>query len=178
MGGVSTVAPRTSDQTNGTRGRRFSVPPVLVVPVLIGAIAMSLGAAFLGALVNRPSPAALPVTINGTPSATTSYSTAPPDEVQRVHDVLHDLDRWCKPGAGAGARRQLERDAGVIVSFAGRFPNSRFPIHDEFGTPLSLLLVARNELRVCSPAAAAIADRALPSKIREKLTPLSTAAGS
>ncbi|MFF4728744.1 hypothetical protein ACFY3M_25990 [Streptomyces mirabilis] len=48
-----------------------------------------------------------------------------------------------------------------------RYPDARFPIDDETGTTLSLLLVTRQSMRDCAPALAVHVDRALPSDYRD-----------
>lgn len=153
------------------RWRSDGVPLAVAAPLAAAAVALGLVAAaavaFLGSDPDTP-----PVVAAGTPSDTASYSTPPAAEVRRVHRALHDFNTWCTPGADARARRQLQRDAELIVAFTRRHPTARFPIDDETGNPLSLLLVTRNELRECAPAAAAVADRALPPNIRRGLTPL------
>lgn len=151
--------------------RQHGVPPPFAAAIVAAAAALGLVAA---AVVGGSGREARPAIVAGTPSGTRSYSTPPPRDVQQVHAVLHDFDRWCTPQADARARQRLARGAEVIVSFARRHPAARFGIDDETGTTVSLLLVARNELRVCAPAAAASADRALPAEIRQRLTPLTT----
>lgn len=152
--------------------REDGVPPPFAVAIVAGAVAFGLVAAALAVRVGGSNRDAPPAIVAGTPSGTRSYSTPPPPDVQQVHDVLHDFDRWCTPQADDRARRHLARGVELIVNFARRHPDARFPIDDETGTTLSLLLVARNELRDCAPAAALAADRALPTEIREQLTPL------
>lgn len=154
--------------------REDGVPPPFAVAIVAAAAAFGLVAAALAAGVGGSNRDAPPAIVGGTPSGTRSYSTPPPRDVQQVHDALHDFDRWCTPQADDRARRHLARGVELIVSFARRHPDSRFPIDDETGTTLSLLLVTRNELRDCAPSAALVADRALPAKIRERLTPLTT----
>lgn len=154
--------------------REHGVPPPFAVAIVAAAVALGLVAAAVAAVVDGSGRETRPAIVAGTPSGTRSYSTPPPRDVKQVHDVLHAFDRWCTPQADARARQRLARGAEVIVSFARRHPDARFRIDDETGTTVSLLLVARNELRVCAPAAAASADRALPAKIRQRLTPLTT----
>lgn len=103
-----------------------------------------------------------------TPSSTASAVSPPAAEVRPVHGALHDLDARCKPGASSKVQIGLARDADRIVAFARRYPNARFPIDDETGSTLSLLLVARQSLRTCAPAAAATVDGALPPQYRDR----------
>ena len=85
-------------------------------------------------------------------------------EVRDVHDALHDIDNRCRPGRSGGYA--LEHDADVILAFAQRYPDATFPIDDETGRTLSLLLTARQGLQVCTGATAARIDRALPMSYR------------
>lgn len=153
------------------RWRSDGVPLAVAAPLAAAAVALGLVAAAAFASLGSD-PATPPVVLAATPDDTTSYSTPPAAEVRRVHRALHDFTTWCTPEADARARQLLQRDAELIVAFTRRHPTSRFRIDDETGNPLSLLLVTRNELRECAPAAAAVADRALPPAIRRGLTPL------
>lgn len=93
-----------------------------------------------------------------------------PQEVRRVHAVLHGIEEACS-GSRVGPRvsASLEANANTIVRFARKYPQVRFPIDDESGRALSLLLVAREALLPCAPLAAARVDRALPQKYRKGL---------
>lgn len=142
-----------------------------VILAVTGAVVIAMAAAAAVSGV-RPDPGAPAVVTGSSPDDSTSYGTAPAPEVARVHAALHDFSTWCTPTAGARARQRLQRDAALIVAFARRHPRARFPIDDETGTTVSLLLVTRQELRNCAPAAAGLADRALPASIRRGLTPL------
>lgn len=91
----------------------------------------------------------------------------PADQVRPVHDALHDIDARCDRKAAASSDQgPLQRDADRVVAFSRRYPNARFPIDDESGTTLSLLLVTRQGLRICAPEAAATVDQALPAEFR------------
>lgn len=87
-------------------------------------------------------------------------------DVQRVHEALHDIDARCSLGRPGGG--DLEHDAGVILDFAQRYPDARFPIDDETGRTLSLLMTAREGLDGCAPAVAARIDAALPPQYRRR----------
>ena len=99
---------------------------------------------------------------------------------QPVHDALHDIAARCPTETGptpatigpdqlsTSDRRQLKQDAALIVSFARRHPHAQFPIDDEQGTTLSLLLVAREALGPCSPAAAQTANELLPTEYQSR----------
>ena len=94
----------------------------------------------------------------------TANKTLAQVEVQPVHDALHDIAARCRPGAAADDPRRVAQDAAVIMSFARRYPQAEFPIDDERGTTLSLLLVARQALTDCAPAVAAAVDDQLPTE--------------
>jgi hypothetical protein len=93
-------------------------------------------------------------------------STPPAAEVQRIHDALHNMDTWCTAGAVNRSQPEIERAVDLILSFAQRHPQARFPIDDETGSTLSLLLTTRQELRTCAPTAATRVDRALPPEFQ------------
>ena len=96
-------------------------------------------------------------------------ATAPTAAVRPVHRALHALGRLCGSDAvSAEASSQARRPVMVILEFAHRYPNVSFPVHDETGTTLSLLFVARNEVRACAPMLAAQVERSIPP---EYLTP-------
>lgn len=60
----------------------------------------------------------------------------------------------------------MTRDADLIRSFARRHPEAAFPVDDERGTTLSLLLVTRQALAACAPTLAAAVDAELPTEYR------------
>lgn len=104
--------------------------------------------------------------------STASARAADPsgEEVRRVHAVLHEIEQSCSGGpADSRAGERLEANADVLVRFARKYPRARFPIDDESGRALSLLLVAREALLPCAPAAAARVDEALPEEYRKGL---------
>ena len=96
--------------------------------------------------------------------------SAPAAAVEPIHRALHSLGRACRPGAGIGQEAQARRPVGVILDFARQYPNAGFPVHDETGTTLSLLFVARDEVQSCAPALTARVERLIP---RKYLTPSS-----
>ncbi len=112
-----------------------------------------------------------------TPSPTGRYTTPPAAEVQQIHDVLDDIAARCTPGADADAQRHLDHDVDVILAFAQGHPNAEFPVDDETGHTLSLLLATRDDLSHCAPAAAARVNAALPPQFRQtpSTVPSSTA---
>ena len=158
--------------------RREGVPPAAAGAVAIVAAAASVAIAALVTGGQTPDGSAATVRTSGSPTGTASYATAPVRHVRRVHAALHDIAARCTPTPDVTARPGLEDDARLIVTFARRFPGSRFRIDDEWGTPLSLLLVTRHELADCLPGAAAIADQALPSDVRDALPSLDASRGN
>ncbi len=109
-----------------------------------------------------------PAVTAAAPSPTATPLLLSAVEVQGVHDALHDIDTRCQPGRNGG--NPLEHDADVILVFAQRYPDVRFPIDDETGRTLSLLLTARQGLQGCAPATAARIDAALPPIYRLRPT--------
>ena len=133
-----------------------------------GVLAFGLVLAAAVLLLGPQSPTEDPASV-GTPQATETFQNPPATEVQRVHDALHDISDRCPRNtqAGAGEQRQVDRDIDVILGFAERYPNAEFPIDDETGRTLSLLLATHDDLRTCAPAAAARVDRALPTQYQD-----------
>ncbi len=105
------------------------------------------------------------------PTATASYTTPPAVEVKQIHDTLDDIAARCTPNADPDAQRHLDQDVDVILAFAGRHPNAEFPMDDETGHTLSLLLATRDDLSHCAPAAAARVNAALPAQFRQPPSP-------
>jgi hypothetical protein len=90
-------------------------------------------------------------------------------EVERVHAILHRLERTCARNRRSGAARaRLERDVDTILAFTAAYPEARFPIDDESGSAPSLLLVAREATRRCAPAASQRLEQALPEQFRNR----------
>lgn len=93
-----------------------------------------------------------------------------PRQVERIEADLHEIGRVCVAKARtrptAGDQRLLGRIARTFVRLYRDYPDARFRIDDEGAGMLSVLLVARVDLRACSPPAAAILDRALPTRFR------------
>lgn len=94
--------------------------------------------------------------------------TAPPAAVRPIHRALHTLGSVCKPGDDTKQTSRARPPLEVILDFARRYPNVSFPIHDETGTTLSLLFVARDSVRSCAPTLMPRVERLIPS---EYLTP-------
>jgi len=112
-----------------------------------------------------PSPADVSATGLGAPTDTT-YPTAPTADVQRIHTALHDMGARCTLRADRAAQAQIGRDVDELISFAARYPDARFTVDGENGRALDLLLIARDEMSACAPAAAARANQALPAQFR------------
>jgi hypothetical protein len=129
---------------------------LLAVTVLIAAV-----------LLRPASPPDSPVAVVPNAQSPEPTSSAPPAEIERLHDALHDLGDQCEPVRSDRSKPSIDRDVATILAFARRYPEGRFPIDDETGSVLSLLLVARDTLRPCEPAAAARVNRALPSEFRD-----------
>lgn len=143
----------------------MSRPTALLV--LVGSVAVVLLVLILVVGVDRDSPDQ-PVT---TPSSHNvaiprPEETAPADAVKPVHQALHSLGRVCRRGGDTdqASASRARGPVNVILAFARRFPNVSFPVHDETGTTLSLLFVARNEVQDCAPALTAQVERLIPAE--------------
>ena len=88
--------------------------------------------------------------------------TAPEAAVKAIHRALHTLGRVCRPDAGTDQTSRARRPVTVILAFAREYPKVSFPLHDETGTTLSLLYVARNEVQSCAPALTARVEQFIP----------------
>lgn len=91
-------------------------------------------------------------------------SSAPAAAIQAAHDALHHIGSEC--GASVAAPPNVDADVSTITGFARRYPVGRFPIDDETGTAVSLLLVTRQALEDCAPAKAELVDRLLPLELQ------------
>ena len=138
-----------------------------VVAALLAATAVLILVTLLLSRAALPDPQA--ATMPSAPSPEPS-SSAPPAQVEGVHQALHRLGDQCEPVRNDRSKSVIKRDVDTILAFARRYPEGRFPIDDETGSVLSLLLVARDTLRPCEPAEAARVDRALPSEFRDPKT--------
>ncbi len=72
----------------------------------------------------------------------------------------------CTPRADPAAQAQIGRDVDELITFAARHPDAHFTVDGEDGQALDLLLIVRDEMGTCAPAAAARANRALPAQYR------------
>ena len=117
-------------------------------PATVAAALVVLGVVLVVVLVvvvSRESP----TVVEGGPSPTSTQSAKTMlsrAQAKPVHEALHDIAALCRPGAMAEARQRVAQDVRVILSFARRYPEAAFPIDDETGTALSLLLVTRQSL--------------------------------
>ena len=87
--------------------------------------------------------------------------TAPAGAFKPVHRAPHTLGRVCG-GSGTGQASQAWRPVTVILDFARQYPKVSFQVHDETGTTLSLLFVARNEVQSCASALTAQVEGLIP----------------
>ena len=142
----------------------------LTVAAAVLAVTVILAAVLLRSVAAPSSPVAV------VPSAQPPEpsSSAPPAAVQQIHDALHGLGDQCEPVRSDRSKPSINRDVTTILAFAQRYPEGRFPIDDETGSVLSLLLVARDALRSCEPAEAARVNKALPPGFRDPGTWSST----
>ena len=134
-------------------------------------IALGIGASAL--LVGGS--AAVALLLSSTTTRSPETASVPASRVARIHAALHEMGKLCTQNAGAVARHRIGLDVDRLISFARQFPDARFTIDEEDGRSLNLLLIAREEMQNCAPAAAVRANRALPSAYRS--APASTTTG-
>ena len=131
--------------------------------VLAGSLGLFVLGAVLVALVGRDSPDRPLITPS--PQNVTiprPEETAPAGAVQTIHRALHTLGRVCRSGGRTDQASEARRPVTVILDFARRYPDVSFPVHDETGTTLSLLFVARKEVQDCAPALTAQVELLIP----------------
>jgi hypothetical protein len=146
-------------------GRRLPILAATAGAALAAGIVLAVSLTLLGPPGQDPNAAP------AVPDATAPYTTPPPAEVQQIHDTLADIAARCTPNPDADAQRELDRDVDVILAFARRNPHAEFPVDDETGHTLSLLLATRDDLSHCVPAAAARINPALPAQLRRPPSP-------
>lgn len=95
----------------------------------------------------------------------TPTASLDPSQVEPAHRALHDLGRACRRPPDRDPERVL-RSLDTIERFARLNRDARFPIDDEVGTTLSLLVVVRNELASCAPGLLSRVDALIPSEYR------------
>ena len=169
--GIPGSAPATAPEDTGRSARRG---PGLLLWAVAATVAGALAVAGVVAVRDR-SGGSSGSAATATASAAAPAVTPPAARVRPVHEALHDIDATCRATVKgeSGKQASLARDADTVITFSRRYPNARFPIDDETGTTLSLLLVTRQGLRDCAPALAARVDRALPPDFRDPTTPSS-----
>ena len=133
--------------------------------VLIGSVPVVLLVLVLVAGVHRDSPDQ-PVTTRSSQNVAIPRpeETAPAAAVNPVHRAPHILGRVCRPGGDTDRTSRARGPVNVMLACARQFPNVSFPVHDETGTTLSLLFVARDEVRDCAPALTAQVERLIPAE--------------
>ncbi|MDX5961893.1 hypothetical protein SIM91_00765 [Rhodococcus opacus] len=142
-----------------TPARRCLAPTVVILALL----AITLAGLLVATLMRLNSDDAS--TIDASP--TDAGSAAPPAEAERAHAALHDMAALCAPDTDEAAQRRIESDVDLLVAFTRAYPDANFPIDDETGRSPGLLLIARKEMQVCAPTAAAHANAALPPQFRD-----------
>ena len=157
------TTPGAADRTDRPSRRR----PGLLPPTVAAAMLLALATAAVLALRDGSGGGSEP-TATAAPSARAASVTPPTAQVRPVHEALHDIDARCRAEGGDAEQTALTRHVDTIIDFSRRYPDARFPIDDETGRTLSLLLVTRQSLRDCAPALAARVDRALPPDFRDR----------
>lgn len=154
------------------RERPHRVPAVLrgLVPPLAGVLA---AIAVVLWLASQPGPdeSGAPRGLDGTSASSPAAepaSKASEREVERLHQTLHSVARECQKPETIRSFLRIDRDVDIILRFAHRYPEGRFPIDDETGNALSLLFATRDDLRTCAPAAAARINQAMPLEFRDR----------
>lgn len=94
------------------------------------------------------------------------YTAVPTAEVDVAHQALHDLGDACAQQEPSRSPSAVSQATESLLRFATRHPDGRFPIDDETGTTLSLLLVVRDELSTCAPELRPRVDALLPPEFR------------
>ena len=89
---------------------------------------------------------------------------AAPSTVRPVHRALHTLGEDCTTAAGPEQVAATESAVKVILGFARRHPDVRFPVHEEVGTVPSLLYVTRESVRSCAPWFVGRIERLIPAE--------------
>lgn len=150
----------------GTAVRPARRRPGLLLSAVAATVAVALAAAAVVALRDGSGRDSGTSTAAG-PTPTASFVTPPTAQVRPVHQALHDIDATCRAKAGDGERTSLTHNVDTIIDFSRRYPEARFPIDDEAGSTLSLLLVTRQSMRDCAPALAIRVNRVLPPDYRD-----------
>jgi hypothetical protein len=143
-------------------GRSLLVATAAILP-FIGLLTIA-GLIVLHA--TKPSPGDDATAVLQGSSAPPTFPTIPEGEVQVMHRALHGVGETCAQAAPARSQATLDRDVTVLLDFARRHPQGQFAIDDETGTSLSLLLVLRQDLGTCDPAAVPLVESLLPPSFR------------
>lgn len=134
--------------------------------VLLTAVAVGVGSLF-----SRSDESSPPVMANSD-SLVAPFTLPSPEvfleqsQVRGVHRALHELGRACAETGGTPDPRAAASPLREIETFAARHPNAGFPIDDESGTTLSLLIVVRNQLETCDLSRLPEIDALLPAQYR------------
>lgn len=154
------------DTATGADARPDRRRPRLLLSAVAAAVVVALAAAAVVALWGGSGRGSGSSTV-AEPTPTGSFATPPTAQVRPVHQALHDIDATCRAKARDGERTSLTHNVDTIIDFSRRYPEARFPIDDETGSTLSLLLVTRQSMRECAPDLAIRVDRALPPDYRD-----------
>jgi hypothetical protein len=157
------VMDRGEASTRGPRMRRRRRALVLVA-VVSGVVLTGLGWYVLRSTEESP-PAAI-MSGTPTPQAPRPEEQAPEEQAQNVHRALHAIGTICESRAPRGRTARVRRHVDTILDFARRYPSVSFPIDDETGTTVSLLIVVRDGVRTCAPSLTGKVNAALPEQYR------------
>lgn len=149
---------RTTAQPAVRRNRapRWPLIAAIVVPAIIGLLIVL----FVVPRTDQPV-----VRVNDPLSEPTEPpSPASAAEVQVIHNALHDIGARCRNASTPP--ETIDADVDAILAFSERYPVGRFPIDDETGNAVSLLLLTREALQDCAPDASARVDLQLPTELR------------
>lgn len=142
---------------SGSSRRRKLV--ILAASLLaIGMVALGLG------MLTSPDQTTPAATFSGspTPMAPRPEEQAPKNESRRVHRALHAIGRICESGDTSERTALVRPQIETILGFARRFPDVSFPIDDETGSTVALLIVTRDGVRTCAPSLMGKVNGALP----------------
>ena len=106
--------------------------------------------------------------MSGTPTlqAPRPKDRAPDEQARKVHRALHAIGTICESRETRGRTALVQRHVDTILDFARRYPSVSFPIDDETGSTVSLLIVVRDGVRTCAPTLTSKVNAALPEQYR------------
>jgi hypothetical protein len=162
--GIPGPASATPAEDTGRTSRRR---PDVLLPAVVATVALALAVAAVVAQRDRSGGGG--AAVGAAASSAAPAVTPPVGQVRPVHEALHDIDATCRAKGQSGEQTSLARDADTVIAFSRRYPDARFPIDDETGTTLSLLLVTRQGLRDCAPVLTARVNQALPLDFRDPI---------